>query len=161
MRIPPRLRRSHRRRLLASDLARIGPLNAALAELEVWIQREASAQRAAFRARLAAGEPQLTDFELEAIVTCYVRCDDPKWADDQDNILATLSVDLVKPDEGRDWAFSVLHPEVEQALGAGKMTELLFTLLEYADFGPADLCRVGTVWAEVVATAQKIVEIGE
>ena len=48
-RIPQRLRRSHRRRLSAADLARIGPLNAALAELEAWIEREASAQRAAFR----------------------------------------------------------------------------------------------------------------
>lgn len=159
-RIPRRLRRSHRRQLLASDWGRIGLLNAALADVEAWIIREADAQRAAFCARLAEGDPQLTDFELEAVVTFYLRRDDPKWADDQDNILITLAVCLVQADGGRDWPLP-MPDEVSQALGATPMTELLYTLLEYGDFWLADLCRVGTVWADVVATAQKIVEIGE
>ncbi len=159
-RIPLRLRRRRTRPLLAVELGQIARLNSQLADIEVWIEAEADAMRQAFLARKAAGDPHLADFELEAEVTLYLRNDDPKWLDNDDNQLMKLTVCLTKPDAGRHWALRV-PGEVRQALGSARVTELLYTLFEYGGFSPFDLSRVGQVWAEVVATAQKCVQVQE
>ncbi len=153
--IPRRSRRRRQRPLNAAELATIADLNSELLKCEQRVRVEAETLRQAFEARLAAGDATLTDFELDVRVTFHLRQGDLRFDADDDNILMALATSLRRENEHRRETPVLVSNEVQQALSDAQVSELLFSLLEYAQFAPADLCRIGSVWTDVVATAQR------
>lgn len=154
--IPPRLRRLRTKPLTPGEIAAIARLHMVLVDVQRSLAQEAATAQQQFEARLAAGDANLCDYEIDARVDFYLCEHDPRHGDDA--LMMSLHTSMRRVTES--WDHHDLAPaDVLRALDGAPVTDMMHALTEYAGFAPFDLCRIGRVSVELIARSQRELEL--
>ncbi len=150
------------RPLTQNEIEKLTAFNEMLRKLEVEIAVEGKKHVEVLARRVADPLDPLDDFEIDAVVSFYLREDDPAWRDDDDNILTKRSYWHIpkNPDEaisrydGTDW---------NDRPGSRGIQNHCWTFHDLYDheYGPGqqrlpmhDILRIGLICIEIEIQAQ-------
>jgi len=140
-----------------SERAWLRTLNETLRQLEYKFYPIMDAKHKELQARVADPSDWLLEFNLNCLITFYLREDDPEYEEDDDNILMEIDemyIELKSSDRDpeRDWGFgatNVHHGDQDIFLSDGPHCSLYHGLYDHLGLDWHDLFRIGNLWVDI------------
>lgn len=150
------------RPLTKCDIEKLTIFNETLRKLEQEIAEEGRKHVELLARRVADPLDPLDDFEIEAVVSFYLREDDPAWRDDEDNILTKRPYDIPKNPEKKQKKQYDVEDWNDRPGGWGIPNHCwMFHDLYDHEYGSGqqrlsmhDILRIGKIWIDIDIQAQ-------
>jgi hypothetical protein len=157
----------HPRQMTRDQRLYLVNLNKRLAEIERQLYKEAMPLIAKMDARLADDADWINDYEIEGEVTFWLDENDPRFIEDQDNILATVNTSVrllrhhpkhVEENLSENWndldIFDLDNPSERE-----HHCYLYHQLYDHTKLRWEDLFRIGRIWVDIKLTLQHFVDL--
>lgn len=141
--------------LNASEKAWLQALNESLRQIESKYSVIIDARFKELQARVTDSSDWLMDFNLECVITLYLREDDPEYNEDDNNILMTIEEEYRNSHShvrDRDWGFGatqVDHAESPGSYPGEHHCYLYHQLYSHCNLDWRDLFRIGDMYVEI------------
>ena len=136
-----------------SEKAWLRAFNESLRQLEDKFYPIMAAKHKELQARVADPADWLMDFNLECLITFYLREDDPEYEEDDDNVLMEIvEMHREKKTRRRDWGFGATHTNHAESVRdfSGERHCYLYRhLYDHCGLDWRDLFRIGSLWVDI------------
>lgn len=136
-----------------SEKAWLRAFNESLRQLEDKFYPIMDAKHKKLQARVADPADWLMEFNLDCLITFYLREDDPEYEEDDDNILMEIvEMHLEKSPLRQDWGFGATHmghAESVQNFSGECHCYLYHQLYDHCGMDWRDLFRIGDLYVEI------------
>lgn len=141
-------------------------LNAQLIELEEGMRAEVLRLRETGQSKIKDPNDFIEDFEIEWVVSFWLRKDDPDHIENKDNILVELRDGFHRGNTGVSWPIGDGQNHNDFQHRDHPMSQehhcwLYHCLYDHTDLGWANILRIGYVWLDIDMTLQKAIRITE
>ena len=149
--------------LTQSNLNTLQKLNHKLKSLEKKLLKEAITLDEVLLKRVEDKEDLLHDYEINLIISFYLKEDDVHYDENEDNILVTLREYLknISIDEKKNpWRWSANHNEfrgqTDHLMKGENHCWLYHSLYDHTHLSFEDLLRIGTIWSDIEVCYQYV-----